>query len=659
MNRRSLFLLLGLLIADLSADWGNIGNQIESAGESVASFGKQIAAGFTGSVPSAYTYSFRVFNGSTISMQVNVNKKISVMGARFGQGDGDSQTLAPGQDSGTTFGKEHLYFLLGINETSGGSTVYTDPQYTLGAKNDPTVYYYHCYNDASSGSPAAEKLGAGYTTSSDFSGRIQNNSTSPVALTYTITNGSQTCAITLPDIDPGSFNFLTIPQGFSIRPSNLVFAGSKSVVIPAQGIAQVIDAKTTGTGTPQSTPVTMNYVYNASGDAFETGIGPGNFLQPSQSNQIRDISPIQCQIYNQPAAQAASIGQLLAQDLPWQSVWCVYQGLGWSSQQNKVVSTPMWQVPVGASASCFLFRPSIASLASAASNGPAYFVTVRLNIPEKPSAQDISNAQTFLSKLITGRLSVNGLSTAQQGGTLITQANSNSITLTNGLFFPTQTSCPLWSPYVAYPPLAKTYLGSSITLSSLTIAKKAELLSLDLPDEVGVLLDPTTGVKGVILTSDVFTSYGIGSGPFYYLLSPCYVDMSLMLGTLSNYAALCNYKGLTPAIFNQLIQSFLPQTLEAWITSSVGNPTAVRESIASFLVLLGKGDITALTNAFTGSSSMYVNATAQAQLSPQGNALLKMLLYGPCSMSQLPTYFKGGSVFMSPQSGWPAITLNL
>ncbi len=652
MNKKSLlFFVLCFVINNLLASWSSIGSSLENMGESAKGFLVTMGQGLAGKVPSGYDYSFRVFNGSNVGMFIDIHKSISVMGARFHQGGGASQELAPGTDTGAAFSganSTHLYFSL---EISSENSDYSDPHFKLGAKNDSTIYFYHCFNSSSSGVPATELLGAGYTVSDAFNGRIQNKTNEQAAVTFTLT-GSDTRVITIPDLDPYSFNYLALPQGYSMRPSNLVFGSSQSVIIPKQGIAQITNAKTKA-----ASPVTMNYVLlnNSSTGAFETGIGPGNFDQPQTANVIRDISPVQCQIYNQPAAQATPIGQLLAQQFPWQSSWCMYEGLGWSQEQQKIIATPMWQIPVGQNAACFLIRPSQAFYAK---NGPARFFVVRMTIPEHSSVNDKKKAQSFLSKLMAGTLTIKGLSSVS-GGKLITQANSSSVTLANGLYFPSTASFAKNSSFVAYPPLSQTYLGSTLSPGSLTFTKKAELLGLELPDDVGLLEDPTTGVQGYLVVSDLLTPYGTGSGPFYYLINPPYIDLSQMLGTLSNYASLCNYQALTTDIFNQLVQTFLPGTLEQWVGGYMRNPTQVENSVASFLVLLGKGDVNALTQAFSSDASFYVEPDAKKKLSPQGNALLKMLLYGPCSISQAPTYHKIGSSFMSSQSGWPAVSLSL
>ncbi len=652
MNKKSFLFFVCFFTNNLFAGWGGIGSSIENMGESIGGFMVTMGQGMAGKVPSGYDYSFQVFNGSNVSAFVDIHKSISVMGMRVHQGGGASQGIAPGENTGDGFSgvnKTHLYFSL---EISAGGSSYSDPHFTLAAKDDPTIYMYHCFNNCNSGSPATELLGAGYTGTGAFSGRIQNKTAQQAAVTYTLT-GPDTRAITIPDLDPYSFNYLTIPQGYSIRPSTLVFGASQKVIIPAEGIGQITDAKK-----KTSSPVTMNYVLlnDSPTGAFETGVGPGNFDQPQTAGVIRDISPVQCQIYNQPAAQTAPIGQLMAQSLPWQSVWCGYQGYAWSQTEQKIISTPMWQIPAGVNASCFLIRPS---QSAAVKNGPARFFMVRITVPESPSSTDIQNAQSFLSKLMTGKLTIKGLSPTKIGGPLITQANVGSVSLVNGQSFSSQSSFAPTDSFVAYPPLSDTYLGTTVSLSSLTVSKKAELLGLELPSDVGLLEDPTTGVTGYLIVTDLLTPYGTGSGPFFYLINPPYIDLSQMLGTLSNYASLCNYQALTSDIFNQLVQTFLPKTLEQWVGGYMRNPTQVENSIASFLVLLGKGDVNNLTQAFTSDPSYYIQAGAKKLLSPQGNALLKLFLYGPCSVSQAPTYHKAGSSFMSAQPGWPAISLSL
>jgi|GEM_PF-3439011 len=653
MNKKSLLFFVCFFTNNLFAGWGGIASSVESMGESVGGFMVMMGQGMAGKVPSGYDYSFRVFNGANSHMFIDIHKSISVMGMRFHQGDGDSKALALGENTGDGFtgiNNEHLYFSL---EISGGGSTYSDPHFTLGEKNDPTVYTYHCFNNSNSGSSATELLGAGYVGTSDFIGRIQNKTAQQAAVTYTITSSADIRALTISDLDPYSFNYLTVPQGYSIRPSTLVFGSSQKVIIPKEGIGQITDSSK---GT--SSPVTTNYVLlnDSPTGAFETGIGPGNFEQPQTADVIRDISPVECQIYNQPADQAVPIGSLMAQSLPWQSVWCAYQGNAWSQEKKQVISKPVWQIPAGANASCFLIRPSQTFFAQ---NGPARFFMVRITVPESPSGNDIKNAQSFLLKLMAGKLTIKGLSPIKIGGPLITQTNVGSVTLANGQYFSSQSFFAPTDSFVAYPPLSDTYLGSTLSLSSLTVSKKAELLGLELPSDVGMLEDPTTGVTGYLLLTDLLTPYGTGSGPFFYLINSPYIDLSQMLGTLSNYASLCNYQALTGTVFNQLVQTFLPKTVKQWIGGYMRNPTGVENSIASFLVLLGSGDIGKLTQAFTSDPSFYVQAGAKKLLSPQGNALLKMFLYGPCSVSQAPTYHKAGSSFMSAQAGWPAVSLSL
>jgi hypothetical protein len=310
MNRKTFLLCIFLtacsLTSDLFASWGTIGDSVESMGESIGGFAVTMGQGMEGKVPSGYDYSFQVFNGSNVPMVATIHKSISVMGARFHEGGGASQGIAPGANTGDAFSganSTHLYFSLQI---AGGGSTYSDPHFTLGAKNDPTIYTYHCFNASTTGSPATELLGAGYTVTSAFSGRIQNKTPQQAAVTYTLV-GPDTRVITVSDLDPYSFNYLTIPQGYSIRPSNLVFGSSQKIIIPAEGIGQITNVKT-----QSSSPVTMNYVLlnDGSTGAFETGIGPGNFEQPQTAEVIRDISPVQCQIYNQPAAQAVPIGRV-------------------------------------------------------------------------------------------------------------------------------------------------------------------------------------------------------------------------------------------------------------------------------------------------------------------------------------------------------------
>ncbi len=665
MKKLLLVTVLTSTIFCLNAEsWKSI---VSPAGSSVVGFGKSIAngvvamgKGMAGTTPSGYHYNFRVFNGANIPVSISVDRAKNIMGAQFNVGGGDSTTLQVGQDSGSTFGHESLSFSIKIS--GAGGLDYTDDHYTLGAKNDTSVYFYHTFNHKDSGVPCAELLGGGYTTTSDFSGRIENSSKSKVALTFVMTSLSSRAVhtMTIPDLDPGSFNYLKVPQGYLMRPSTLTFAPGGSVLVPTTGIGQITSKA--GVTPVISNPVTYNYVVNDS-LAYETGIGPGGFNQPKTGAQLRDISPFECQISYQSASLTAPVGTLFPYDIATESIWYVYTGYGWSESQGKIIQYPMGQIPTGKCATCLCIRPSIASVKT---NGPARLLILRLSINEEASDTSRQSAQMFITRLLTGQVSIYGIANAPSNGVILRKSNEDSFVLktgssflSSGIVYPVLTSFSFTDALVKYPPLSKTVWGASVMADNLTPSQKSAILGMDLPSTIGVLYDSVTKITARIMVSDIFYSYGMGSGPFYYSVTPPYLDVAQMLGSLISYIGLCNFAAFDQSVFTQ-IQKILPQTVMNWVSAYYGNPLAVQDSIATFLVLIGQGKISdVLENFGTSGSTPYAISNPVSLLSSQGHAFLKMLLYGPCSMSQVPIYYKGGGMSFQQVPGWPPVTVRL
>ena len=356
------FLIAAPLCTDCaSGSWSSIGTSFSGMGSSIWNGIKAMGEGMIGKTPSGYYYDFRVFNGSNVPASISIEKAKNIMGARWSTGTGDSVTLQPGQDSNTTFSHESLYFA--IKMTGPNGLDYVEDHYTLGQHDDDTISYYHVFNDKDSGTPSAELLGAGYTISSDFSGRIENKTTQPTTVTFTLSAGVITKetppdvrTMTIPDIDPQSFNFLKPPLGYTLRPSTIVFNQNFPFFVQKNGIAQRTKSST-GSLSDSSNPCTYNYIFNGT-SAFETGMGPGNFDQPQSMGAIRDISPVECQIYYENAQTTTPLGVLFPFDIPGESLWYVYGGYGWSEAQKKIVQYPSGHIKVGQCASCFLIRPS-------------------------------------------------------------------------------------------------------------------------------------------------------------------------------------------------------------------------------------------------------------------------------------------------------------
>ena len=230
MRKQILFLFFLFFRVPLHSDsWEDIGDKAKDfangIGDSVKGFGEGIAS-MGGYVSGDYLYSWQVFNGIQDSIKAEIADKKNIMGARFNSGIGATVILKPGEISGNTFLKRHLYLAVEV-AAQDGSTFFSEGHYTLGNKNDTTVFAYHTFQD-STGAYQAEKVGVVATTDK-FSGMIYNgyNKATPVTFTF----GGKQVTISL---EPDTYNTLKSTTTNPLRPSILTFA-QNTVVIGAQG----------------------------------------------------------------------------------------------------------------------------------------------------------------------------------------------------------------------------------------------------------------------------------------------------------------------------------------------------------------------------------------------------------------------------------------
>ena len=170
------------------------------------------------------------------------------------------------------------------------------------------------------------------TTSTHFSGVIYNNSDESAGLTF-FKGGKPFVNI---NIEPHSFNFLNSgdKQDEGIRPSVLLFnlntqpnliplnashntimstihrlasqGELQAFIVPAIGLANK-----PGQDATDQTPIPMNYTYEIyrsanNRDVCIQGVGIGNYDQPT-NNRVRDINPVEINLWNQSAEQAQDI----------------------------------------------------------------------------------------------------------------------------------------------------------------------------------------------------------------------------------------------------------------------------------------------------------------------------------------------------------------
>jgi hypothetical protein len=365
---------------------------IEGFGTSVASVGKNLVDGFRsmgGYVPAGYQYSFCVFNGLQHPVTIKAKSMKEIMGAQFSGSAKDQMTINPGQSTGSQFTNISLYFEIECSDQTG--TFFSETHYQLGVRNDTTLYTYHTFQDEG-GNSCAEEVGSGYSTSSEFMGIIYNNTQNVVPVSFTL--GSK--QLTIP-LEPQSFNYLTDVGTYQIRPTTgaLNFGSYGSVVVAQEGMGQAASAPQGQKATIPPTTSAAPYNYEIYGQtAFESGMGPGNFVQPT-NGAMRSITPMPCYIWNQPAnySQATYSNTLIPVALPSESLWLLYTGPGWNAITQQLEQPFMGQIPAGQTVEALLIRPRLQDY-----TGRFYLIRLRTTDPNR--------AQAFLKSIANGTLKI-------------------------------------------------------------------------------------------------------------------------------------------------------------------------------------------------------------------------------------------------------------
>lgn len=614
----SLWLVLLLCVhvhADsLSDSWSSFTSTMSSVGDGFKQFGEGFAESF-GMAPPGYHYSFRVFNNSTNTVTAKVGKLKKIQGAIISDGTGDSVSLSQGTDSGETFKEIKLF--LDVEVAYGGDThtveeiinpvsAYKDPSDGL-----PTVWNYYNVFDQTKDDGKGGRILVGQQTeymgvtgpqnkgtaangsyvglTSDFSATICNAVDSPNTVTFSYAGTKYTV-----DIDASSYNFLDgdskIPN--CVRPktgttASILFKTGGALPINSTGFASAMwDKNVNAVSTSCDTcgPKACHYELIKDGSsikAVQTGFTPGYYAQPFNAN-IRDISPVHCFVWNQSAAQMGITkgSPLVPFDQKNRSVWFVYAGQGWSTDKipNGVV---MGQVPLGEAVSFYIIRPSVffkpiqALTADETKTGiktAARFYVISLD------TTNAANAQKFLTNLAAGKIS-----------------------------FP---------QYV--PPKSV----------SLTDAEKAALLTQPLPTNIAQLTDKDSGVSGILLTSDLFSPYGGGKGPFYYTVTSPQAYVQTVVGAIQ---VSCN-----PDLYTtDQQQSDFVDLVSSWFSLSQTDMAKAQQTIKAYLQTNGKDFIFA-----PGSTPGSLDKTT---FTPNGNLVYQKIINGPGGLRRPPLLWMGGT----------------
>lgn len=646
------------LHADLGADWSNFTSTMSGIGSGFKQFGEGMAESF-GMAPSGHHYSFKVFNNTvsdTVTVQANNLKKIQGVVISTGNTIGDTVTLAPGADTGNSFSHIGLYLEAEIKFLKGSYTqdivnamdTYKDPSDGL---PDP-VFLYNVYTQVYAGSagrivvgPQVEMIGVTGPNSlangskgsyiglsSDFSGLIYNSVDQLNSVTFSYRENSSRSIQYTVQLDPLSYNFLnndrTLPH--AIRPESgtvsltftsngaVAMGSQNSIILQSQGFANGVWDNTNhvvSTSDQASGPLRCNYeIINNNGllEVVQTGFNPGNYLVSSANPwsilpitlQTRSITPVRCLIWNQSADQYKKQLTLLSGsannqssitidptsgtafvpvDLPGKSLWFVYYAPGWKTAQTSD-GVLYGQIPLGQAVGFSFIRPPL---------------SYKCSLTAKESVQwTIGNTTTQITS--AARLSIVSLDTtdAKKAEKFLRNLASEKI---------------LFSSFT--PPTASNLLAVAAT----------NVVAQKLPVNSTYLTDSDSQVTGILLASDIFSSYESSSGPFYYTIYPAQGCIQIPVQLLANTLN-------TSELSTSDQQAALMNTVAQWLTTGVNSIESVKPLLMDYMQKNSVDQMFAVNGSTVNKNN----------LSILGSLTFDQIVYGPGGIKNPSLFWMAG-----------------
>lgn len=569
-------------LGPLSSIYGGIKSIVSTVGSK--SFWDGVGRSF-GASPSGYIVNFEVYNDSHQSVNVGLKGIASFMGAYFPSAKGiyNKKTLMGLLQNTSTsavkasYNNEEFYFDLYMSTKSNpdDSPIYKQTFTQLGVKDDPKIYYYHTFTKRFlsegqwSHGVGAEMLGykdpsakgeeaGNITISSQLSNMVFYNSTE-LDMQVSFKYGDLNLAITL---EKDSYNMINVPtEKNSDGTSTPKFSLRPNVVTFTEKAASSSSSSSTVTKTlhlPSEGFEGYTYIVEVFQDSGQNvnvgiqGLTPGHYDQ-AVTPRIRDITPCPSTFWYQSVAQAGKDASSASVDLPGQ-VWVVYQGAD-SPVKSKV--------EVGKAISWNLIRPQVDQ-----QDQKVLFLYVETT--------DDKTAEEFVDKFIGGSIGTSVMQGYEQK--LSQQFSSGSSSVSNS-------TLSLSSE--------KSGAQSGSKVSSAQMVKNIDALVGSLSVDTGRIVDSTSKVVGYLLGADVFTPKGLGSGTYYYTLSPSILDVNSLVQLVASYVDSSKLSGGSDSSTEKTadVDSAIKTEVQGWLTDYVADPTTVEAKVTAYLEKYGKSSI--------------------------------------------------------------------
>ncbi|NBQ18023.1 hypothetical protein EBU24_06945, partial [bacterium] len=177
---------------------------------------------------------------------------------------------------------------------------------------------------------------------------------------------------------------------------------------------------------------------------------------------------------------------------------------------------------------------------------------------------------------------------------------------------------------------------------TLTYAQQSSLLTKPLPNNVNYLTDQASGVTGILLVTDIFSSYGAPNGPYYYTIYPPQFDLTLPLNSLVTYFNSTAYTALTAqdSSGNDTTYTTLLNNVASWVLAALNSPSTAQASLTAAVMNCFKTN--GINQLFTSTGSGKSITYNTNILSALGNVVVQQIINGPGGLAHPLKFYMSG-----------------
>ena len=404
------------------------------------------------------------------------------------------------------------------------------------------------------------------------------------------------------------------------------------------------------------------------------------------ATQLAALNAVVSGATNAITSDGTSGNELLPFDDPNSTLWFVYYSPGWSTdsqvKSNGVLQTAsngvtwaapksmpgllLGQVPSGQAVSFSIIRPPLNHKCSLTPLEGAQWTLqdVSSDDTSTPPPAAPASPSTPSAPLPAGSIAMSGMAPAMSNLTpaaaytavpsflpltasLASAARLSVVSLnTTDPVKAQQFLINLASEKIKFTPFTPPTLSAStskkLAVPTMTYAQRSSLLAKSLPNNANYLIDPSSGVTGILLVTDIFSSYGAGNGPYYYTLYPPQFDITIPVNSLINYFTSTAYSTIITkdSSGNYPAYTTLMDNVAGWILTALKNPSTAQSSLTTAVMgCLQTNGINQLFTSTGSGSSATINTNV---LSAFGTSVVQQIINGPGGLAHPLKFYMSG-----------------